>query len=130
MGYTHVTVSVSNLQRSMPAYRASFSVDTGALVCRAPGVELRKAGIEPEGREACELTNGTPVEYEYRFARISFMGSDTVPVDRQNLTNGEGWGSLSRLQRLRSARLVLTKSLPIAGVSQCPSQNATFRRLR
>lgn len=78
MGYTHVTVSVSNLQRSMPAYNVSFLVDTGAIVCLAPGVELRKAGIEPEGREACELANGTPVEYEYGFARISFMGSDTV----------------------------------------------------
>ena len=78
MGHTHVTVAVSNLQKSMPAYTASFLVDTGAIVCLAPAEELRKAGIEPEGREACELANGAPVEYDYGFARISFMGSDTV----------------------------------------------------
>ena len=78
MGHTHVTVAVSNLQRSKPAYTASFLVDTGAIVCLAPGEELRKAGIEPEGREAYELANGAPVEYDYGFARISFMGSDTV----------------------------------------------------
>src|SRR6266852_9322800 len=78
MGYTHVTVAVSNLQRSKPAYTACFLVDTGAVVCLAPAAELRKAGIEPEGREAYELANGTPVEYDYGFARLSFMGSDTV----------------------------------------------------
>jgi len=78
MGYTHVTVSVSNLQKSKPPYTASFLVDTGAVVCLAPANELRDAGIEPEGREAYELADGTPVEYDYGFARLSFMGSDTV----------------------------------------------------
>ena len=78
MGHTHVTVTVSNLQKSRPAYTASFLVDTGAIVCLAPAEELRKAGIEPEGREAYELANGAPVEYDYGFARVSFMGSDTV----------------------------------------------------
>ena len=78
MGHTHVTVTVFNLQKSKPAYTASFLVDTGAIVCLAPAEELRKAGIEPEGREAYELANGAPVEYDYGFARVSFMGSDTV----------------------------------------------------
>src|SRR5437870_12283547 len=78
MGHTHVTVTVSNLQKSKPTYTASFLVDTGAMVCLAPAEELRKAGIEPEGREAYELANGAPVEYDYGFARVSFMGSDTV----------------------------------------------------
>jgi len=78
MGYTHVTVSVFNLQKSEPPYEAPFLVDTGAIVCLAPGRDLRKAGIEPEGREAYELANGTAVEYDYGFARISFMGSETV----------------------------------------------------
>src|SRR5439155_21363511 len=31
MGHTHVTVAVSNLQKSKPAYTASFLVDTGAI---------------------------------------------------------------------------------------------------
>jgi clan AA aspartic protease len=78
MGHPHVTVTVANLQKSKPSYTASFLVDTGATVCLAPAEELRKAGIESEGREAYELANGAPVEYDYRFARVSFMGSDTV----------------------------------------------------
>ena len=78
MGSTHVTVQVSNLQKSRPPFSAPFLVDTGAIVCLAPEAGLRQAGIEPEGREAYELANGTPVEYNYGFARISFMGSDTV----------------------------------------------------
>src|SRR5438105_453128 len=78
MGYTHVTVVVSNLQRSQPPYETSFLVDTGAIVCLAPASDLRRAGIEPEGRETYELANGTPVQYDFGFARISFMGSDTV----------------------------------------------------
>lgn len=78
MGYTHVTATVTNLQKSQSGYTASFLVDPGAIVCLAPGAELKKAGIEAEGREAYELANGTPVEYEYGFARLSFMGSDTV----------------------------------------------------
>src|SRR5690349_20566233 len=78
MGYTHVTVSVSNLQKSKPPYTASFLVDTGAIVCLAPSDELLKTGIEPEGRETYELANGTAVEYDYGFARLSFIGSETV----------------------------------------------------
>ncbi len=78
MGSTHVTVSVFNLQKSGPPYTASFLVDTGAIVCLGPGKDLREAGIETEGRETYELANGAPVEYEFGFARLSFMGSDTV----------------------------------------------------
>ncbi|PYL05645.1 MAG: clan AA aspartic protease [Verrucomicrobia bacterium] len=78
MGYPHVAVEVSNLTRSKPSYVASFLVDSGAVVCLAPQKELRSAGIEPEGREAYELADGTPVEYDYGFARLSFMGSETV----------------------------------------------------
>ncbi|HEU0040121.1 MAG TPA: clan AA aspartic protease [Verrucomicrobiae bacterium] len=66
------------MHKSKPPYTPSFLVGTGAVVCLAPGPELLKAGVEPEGREAHELANGTPVEYDYGFARLSFMGSDTV----------------------------------------------------
>ncbi len=78
MGYAHVTVSVFNLQRSHPPFTALFLVDTGAIACLGPGKDLREAGIEPEGRDAYELANGASVEYEFGFARLSFMGSDTV----------------------------------------------------
>lgn len=78
MGLTKVTVTVSNLLKSKQGYSASFLVDTGAIDCMAPASELTKAGIQIEGKDVYELANGQPVEYRYGFARISFMGSETV----------------------------------------------------
>ncbi len=78
MGVTHVTVSVSNLGRSAPPYEAEFMVDTGAVDCMAPADRLRGAGIEPEGKAVYELANGEPVEYDYGFARVTFVGAETV----------------------------------------------------
>ena len=42
MGYTHVTVTVSNLQKSKPPYTASFLVDTGAIEGRTIQKTLEK----------------------------------------------------------------------------------------
>ena len=78
MGITHVTVEVSNLARQGTPYEAEFLVDTGAIDCLAAADKLRAAGIEPEGKAVYELANGQPVEYEYGFARISFLGEQTV----------------------------------------------------
>ena len=36
------------------------------------------AGIKPEQKAVYELASGEPVEYEYGFARISFLGQETV----------------------------------------------------
>jgi predicted aspartyl protease len=78
MGVMHVTVSASNLARDATPYQADFLVDTGAIDCMAPGDELTRAGIQVEGRAVYELANGQPVEYEYGFARVSFLGAETV----------------------------------------------------
>ena len=78
MGVTHVTVAISNLAKSKEPFEATFLVDTGAIDCMAPENKLREAGIEPEGKEVYELADGHPVEYEYGFARVRFMGSETV----------------------------------------------------
>jgi len=78
MGITKVTVNVSNLTKSKAGYTSSFLVDTGAIDCMGPASELKKAGIKVEGKEVYELANGQPVEYQYGFARISFMGAETV----------------------------------------------------
>jgi len=53
-------------------------VDTEAIDCLAPTSVLKAAGIEIEGRDAYELANGEVVEYPVGFARVSFMGSETV----------------------------------------------------
>ncbi len=78
MGITKVTVNISNLAKSKPGYEEEFLVDTGAIDCMAPESALINAGIEPEGKSVYELANGQPVEYKYGFARVSFMGSETV----------------------------------------------------
>ena len=78
MGITKVTAQLSNLVKSKPGYEALFLVDTGAHDCMAPKSELIKAGIAIEGKKSYELANGQPYEVEYGFARISFMGDETV----------------------------------------------------
>lgn len=44
----------------------------------APAESLAEAGIEPEGKTKYELANGEPVEYQYGFARVAFMGQKAV----------------------------------------------------
>lgn len=78
MELTRVTAKVWNLAKSKKAYEGTFLVDTGAIDCLGPKKKLLKAGINPEGKDTYELANGQPVEYEYGFARIAFMGDETV----------------------------------------------------
>ncbi|MEA3357322.1 MAG: hypothetical protein U9Q67_02710, partial [Patescibacteria group bacterium] len=78
MGITHVTTQVYDLQKTNKPFEAEFLVDTGSIDCMAPGDELEKAGIQREGKSVYELANGEIVEYEIGFARIAFMGQETV----------------------------------------------------
>jgi len=78
MGLTKVTVTISDLTKKHRPYEDDFLVDTGAVDCLVPGSKLKKAGVKPEGKSVYELADGTPVEYEYGFARVSFMGAETV----------------------------------------------------
>jgi clan AA aspartic protease len=78
MGVTHVTTQISNLAQDAEPWEAEFLVDTGAIDCRAPCDRLIKAGIRPEGKRVYELANGEPIEYEYGYARVTFLGDETV----------------------------------------------------
>ena len=78
MGATHVTAQVFDLTRAHSPFVAEFLVDTGSLHCLAPASGLRKAGVAPEGKQTYELASGEPVEYQYGFARITFLGDETV----------------------------------------------------
>jgi predicted aspartyl protease len=78
MGLTHVTVKVADLQNQGTPYEADFLVDTGAVDCMAPADALEAAQIKPEGKALYELASGEPVEYEYGFAWLSFMGEKSV----------------------------------------------------
>jgi clan AA aspartic protease len=78
MGLTKVTVAVRDLAKTKRPFEAEFLVDTGAVDCLIPASKLTRAGVKSEGKAIYELADGTPVEYEYGFARISFMGAETV----------------------------------------------------
>jgi clan AA aspartic protease len=78
MGVTHVTARLVSLTRKGRPYEAEFLVDTGAVDCLAPRDRLRAAGVRPERKKVYELANGQPVEYEVGFARLAFLGEETV----------------------------------------------------
>ena len=78
MGLTHVTVRIEGLNRSEFPFEDEFLVDTGAIDCLVPASKLIKAGIAIEGNDVYELANGDVIEYPFGFARVSFMGSETV----------------------------------------------------
>jgi clan AA aspartic protease len=78
MGVTHVTTRIRSLAGRGKAYQADFLVDTGAVDCMAPASKLTAAGIKREGKAVYELADGRPVEMEYGFARVSFVGAETV----------------------------------------------------
>jgi clan AA aspartic protease len=78
MGLTHVTTAIWNLTKEGQPFEASFLVDTGAIDCLAPADALRAAGVKVERKKIYELANGEPVEYEVGFARVAFMGEETV----------------------------------------------------
>jgi clan AA aspartic protease len=77
MGLTHVTVELRAAGGS-EKYQSTFLVDTGATDTLAPAVELRKIGVNPVGKMAYELANGSLVEYEFGLVEISFMGEITA----------------------------------------------------
>ena len=77
MGFTYVTVTMRATLRSRKKYETEFLVDSGAIDSTAPASRLKKAGIEPIGKSAYELADGTTVEYPYGLAVIEFMGEIT-----------------------------------------------------
>ncbi len=77
MGLTHVTVEVFALAGKR-SFSSEFLVDTGAIDCLAPAKLMRKIGIKPTRKETYELADGSSVELPVGFARIRFMGDETV----------------------------------------------------
>lgn len=78
MGLTYVTTAVRDIADNGSSFEHEFLVDTGAIDCMASASDLQKAGIKIQGRDAYELANGDLVEYPYGFARVTFMGAETV----------------------------------------------------
>ncbi|MFH1109353.1 MAG: clan AA aspartic protease [Planctomycetota bacterium] len=78
MGLIHVTTSLKTLGQTDGPYEAQFLVDAGATDSLAPSVELRRIGVQPVGRMAYELANGTVQEYPFGLVEIRFMGEITA----------------------------------------------------
>lgn len=78
MGLTKVTVTLQDLGKENEPFEDLFLVETGAIDCMAPASALRGIGVEVEGKDVYELADGSPVEYEFGFARVGFMGAETV----------------------------------------------------
>lgn len=78
MGFIHVLVTMTSFTQVDATYEARFLVDTGAMASMAPASELRRIGVVPEGRRACEMADGSAREYEFGFARIGVMGRVTA----------------------------------------------------
>lgn len=78
VGLTHATVKLTSLARTGEPYEADFLVDTGAWDTLAPAPELLRAGIEIEGKQTYQLANGESEEFDIGFARLAFLGSETI----------------------------------------------------
>jgi clan AA aspartic protease len=78
MRLIHVTVTLKALSTSTEQYEANFLVDTGATDSMAPAAELRKIGVQPEGKMAYELADGSLQEYPFGVAKTEFMGEITA----------------------------------------------------
>ena len=56
----------------------SWSTPDRCIVSYRQASGLHRAGVEPEGSRVYELASGEPIELQYGFARISFLGDETV----------------------------------------------------
>jgi predicted aspartyl protease len=75
---THVTVKVTDLAKQGAPFEEVFLVDTGSIHCLAPSERLQAAGVKPDGKAVYELANGQPVEFEYGFVWLEFLGEKTI----------------------------------------------------
>lgn len=78
MGLTYATTQLFNLAKTGAPYTAEFLVDTGAIDCMAPASELQKLGVDAEKISDYELADGTRVSYPVGYARVTFIGLETV----------------------------------------------------
>ncbi|HMF50938.1 MAG TPA: hypothetical protein VK603_19950 [Candidatus Saccharimonadales bacterium] len=73
MGRVEVTTRVTNPTNGS-YFERLFLVDTGAIDCMAPAVELEKIGVARRGRSTYELADGSLKEYDWGFVELEFIG--------------------------------------------------------
>jgi clan AA aspartic protease len=78
MGITRVKVRLRSLGNTDGAYEAEFLVDTGGTDSLVSAAELSAIGVQPVGRTAYELADGSVHEYPFGLVEIVFMGEVTA----------------------------------------------------
>jgi len=78
MGLTKVTVRITSLENARGSFESLFLVDTGATDSLVPENELKRIGVQEQGKMAYELADGTVKEYPFGLVRIEFMGEITA----------------------------------------------------
>jgi clan AA aspartic protease len=129
VGLTYTTVRLRALVGARRVLEESFLVDTGAIDCIVSAAKLRRLGIRPEGKDVYELADGTTVELPYGFARVAFMGDETVtkvvfaPGDAESIlgvvaleSTGIGVDPVTRAPKRMTAKplkAVCTRAAPV-----------------
>lgn len=78
MGLIQIEVRLRNLGSTNGTYKAKFLVDTGATDSLAPASELLRIGVQPVGKTAYELADGSIHEYSFGLVEIVFMEEVTA----------------------------------------------------
>jgi hypothetical protein len=73
-----VNVQLKAMNGQDKTYEAGFSINEGMIDSLAPAAELEKIGIQPVGKSAFALSDGTIKEYPFALAQMAFMGEITA----------------------------------------------------
>lgn len=74
----HLAVKIKSLGSANKAYEAEFLLDTGATDSLAPASELLRIGVQPVGKTAYELADGSIHDYSFGLVEIVFMDEVTA----------------------------------------------------
>ena len=78
VGHTYVEATIRPAgSKNGVGFTNDFLVDTGATDSLVPASALVEIGIEPVGRDACELADGTVHTFDFGAARIEILGQVT-----------------------------------------------------
>jgi clan AA aspartic protease len=69
-----ITVAVVNPADPSRRWEGLFLVDTGAIDCLVPANRMRDVGIQPTGKRAYELADGSEIVLDVGVAQVEFMG--------------------------------------------------------
>jgi hypothetical protein len=78
MDVLYVTAYVRAISGRRRGFEGNFRIDARSIDCKAPASNLKAVGIKQEGKKACGVDDGKRREWSYGFARLSFLGCESV----------------------------------------------------